>query len=598
MAKRFRKKKAFDNASPTSHDSKVPFPSVWIALLLAVVAFLAYWPSLKSGFVYDGRVEIIQEGFITSLSNLPAVLSLKVLGMNLMLGPRPGQLLYLMLIAAVCGKEPFGYHLCSNLLHAANVALLFVLLQRLIATEITGLTKSVFLKAQLAIVVVTLIFALHPIAVESVAEVSYSSGLLVTFFTLLALLAAMAFRPDNFRIAMIMGSIGAFCTFASVTCKESGIATALLLIVYWFVFRRKEAKLPWLLFLGSAMTVTVIFLAARFLLAPSNPDRVPLNYLGGSFSQVFLIQPGLWVFMMGKLVWPMQFAADYTPAIMFGPSPPVALVILIVVVLLQVLLAYKSRVGALGVAIYWLGLATVSNFVPLYRPVADRFYYLPLAGMAVQLLALFLMVLKSNRGFWMAVVPCMGVILPLTFLTVTRENVFTDELSLWTDILKVNPLSSLAHYNLGAYLTQKGHLDEALIQYQKALEIRPENAEAHYNIGTIFSKKGRIDEAMSQYQQALEINPRQADAHNNLGNILSKKGQVDEAISHYQKALEINPDMSEAHNGLGAAFFQKEQMDEAVVQFQEALRLKPDDNEAQYNLAKVKAAILQRSPAK
>ena len=99
-----------------------------------------------------------------------------------------------MLIAAVSGKHPFGYHLCSNLLHAANVALLFVLLQRLIATEITGLTRSGVLKAQLAMAVVTLIFALHPIAVESVAEISYSSGLLVTFFTLLALLAAMAFH--------------------------------------------------------------------------------------------------------------------------------------------------------------------------------------------------------------------------------------------------------------------------------------------------------------------------------------------------------------------------------------------------------------------
>src|SRR5260221_7759823 len=98
--------------------------NVWPPLLLAIVTFLAYWPSLKSDFVYDARAEILEERFITSLSNLPAVLSLKVLGMNLMLGARPGQMLYLMLIAAVCGKEPFRYHLCSNLLHAANLAVL------------------------------------------------------------------------------------------------------------------------------------------------------------------------------------------------------------------------------------------------------------------------------------------------------------------------------------------------------------------------------------------------------------------------------------------------------------------------------------------
>src|SRR5208282_1777855 len=91
---------------------------VWAPPLLAVVAFLVYWPSLQSDFVYDARTEILEEGFITSLSNLPAVLSLKVLGMHLMLGSRPGQLLYLMLNAAVWGKQPWGYHLTSNLLHA------------------------------------------------------------------------------------------------------------------------------------------------------------------------------------------------------------------------------------------------------------------------------------------------------------------------------------------------------------------------------------------------------------------------------------------------------------------------------------------------
>ena len=211
MAKRSRKKKAFDNTFPVSARlQSAVFRSAWIALLLAVVTFLAYWPSLKSGFVYDARVEIIQEGFITSLSNLPAVLSLKVLGMNLMLGPRPGQLLYLMLNAAIWGKEPFGYHLSSNLLHAANVALLFVLLQRLIATEITGLTRSGVLRGQLAIAVAVSIFALHPIAVESVAEVSYSSSLLVVFFTLLALLAATSFRPEKFRAAMLCRRCGCF----------------------------------------------------------------------------------------------------------------------------------------------------------------------------------------------------------------------------------------------------------------------------------------------------------------------------------------------------------------------------------------------------
>ncbi len=590
MAKRSRKKKTVDHrTAPFAPAFQMPFLVIGMALLLAMVAFLAYWPSLKSGFVYDARMEILDEGFITSLSNLPAVLSLKVMGMNLILWSRPGQMLYLMLIAAVCGKEPFGYHLCSNLLHAANVALLFVLLCRLIASEIKEMNKSAAFKARFAAVAVTLIFALHPIAVESVAEISYSSSLLVTFFTLLALLAATFFRPESIRSVIIIGGFGALCASAAVTSKESGVTTVLLLIAYWFLFRRREARVPWLLFLSATTAVTAVFLTIRFLFAP--PGQGQLSYLGGSFPQVFLIQPRLWVFMMGKLLWPMQLSADYAPADLIGPPTYLSLMILGVVVALQVWLVSKSRMGALGVAIYWLGLATVSNFIPLNRPVADRFYYLPLAGVAMQLLALLLMVLKSSRGFWLATVPLLGVILPLTLLTLTRETVFANEFSLWTDTLQVSPLSTAAHNGLGVDLFQKGKMSEGIAQFQKALEIDPNFPDAYYNLGLALAQSGQLDQAMIQFKKALEIDIDHVEARNSLGIILSKKGEVDEAITQYQKALALNPNYTEAYNNLGLAYLQKKQADEAVIQFQRALKINPDYAEAYSNLG---LAFLQK----
>lgn len=369
-----RKREQVPASKPKDFYSKsiigVRLSDIWLPLLLAAVTFLVYWPSLKSGLVYDAQLEI-EEGFFTSLSNLPAVLSLKVLGMNLILGPRPGSLLYLMLIAAVCGIKPFGYHLCSNLLHAANVALLFVLVRRLIAAEMTKRAKAVAPEVQLAAAIVALIFALHPLSAEPVSVVSYSSDLLVTFFTLLALIAATVFRPENLRTALLAGTAGTLCAFAAVTCKESGLAVAPLLIVYWFLFRRNEAKAPWFLFLGAATIVTAAFLAARFLLAP--PNHLSLSYRDGSLFRVFLIQSRLWVFMMGKLLWPTQLSADYTLENISGLTTPVALVILAIVVSFQGWLAWRSRLGALGAAFYWLGLVTVSNFTPLNRILADRF---------------------------------------------------------------------------------------------------------------------------------------------------------------------------------------------------------------------------------
>jgi len=558
-----------------------------LPFLLAAVAFLVYWPSLKSGFVYDAYIEIFEEGFVTSLSNLPAILSLKVLGMDLVLRARPGQLLYLMLNAAVWGKAPFGYHLGSNLLHSANVALLFVLLRRLVKTELGGLTHNLDRRVQVAAVAVTLIFAIHPLGVEPVAGIGYSSDLLVTFFTLLALLAATAFCPENLRLAWLTGIAGTLCAFAAVTCKESGVAAPLVLIVYWFLFRRKEEKVPWFWFLGGPVIATAAFLAVRLLAIP--PGKEHLDYLGGSFSEVLYTQPRLWVFMMGKIGWPAQLSADYTPDNVNGFSRPLAVAILLVVVVLQAWLASKSRIGALGVAVYWLGLATVSNFIPLFRPVADRFYYLPLAGFAMQLLALLLLTVRARDGFWGAVFPCLVAVVPLTLLTLNREEVFTSELSLWSDTLQVSPFSWSAHNGLGIIYYQNGQVDQAIGEYQKALDIYPSYVEARYNLATALLQKGRTDDAMTQFKTTVKLDPDYFQAYNNLGVVYLQKGQWDQAAVEFQKALEVNPGFADAHNNLGGALFQKGHVNEAIKEYTEALRLRPDYAAARDNLAKAQA---------
>ena len=160
-------------------------------------------------------------------------------------------------------------------------------------------------------------------------------------------------------------------------------------------------------------------------------------------------------------------------------------------------------------------------------------------------------------------------------------------------------------------LQQKGRVDEAITQYQKALQLAPDYAAVRADLGNALLQKGKVDEAITQYQAALRIEPRlrwtpattsaslfckraewtkrspnskrpceikpdYAEAHNNLGNALLQKGRVDEAITQYQKALQIKPDYAEAHNNLGTALLQKGRVDEAIGQYQEALQIKPE----------------------
>jgi protein O-mannosyl-transferase len=169
-----------------------------------------------------------------------------------------------------------------------------------------------------------------------------------------------------------------------------------------------------------------------------------------------------------------------------------------------------------------------------------------------------------------------------------------DAVAQYQKALEINPNCVAAHYNLGNALFRKGQLDEAIAHFQKALEINPKDAEAHINLGNALLQKEQFDEAVGQFQQAVEINLNDAEAHYDLGNALFQKGQLEEAVGQFQKALEISPNSFATHYNLGVALFQKGELGEAITEFQEVLRLKPDFSPAQDSLAKVQALVRQR----
>jgi len=617
MTIRFRKKINLPFKSGASAKSKRVFSGLWLPLLLGVITFVIYAPSLRSDFVSDAHKEIIEEGFVTSLSNLPKIISLKVLSMHLMLSDRPGEMLYLMLNAALWGKNPFGYHLSSILLHAINAVLLFMLLRRLALSEMK-VASSGSMTVQLALAVAMLLFALHPIATESVAEVSFSSSLLIVTFTLLGLIAATAFHPADGRRRLMAGTAGILCAFAAVLTKESGIAVPFVFAVYWFLFRRDEARGPWFLFLAATVAATVAVMGAIFFFSVS--EQMHLDYLGGSFGHVLLIQPRLWVFMMGQVLWPNRLVADYTMVDMNLPSTPWAMAILIVVLVLQAALACRSKIGALGVAIWWLGLATVSNFVPMFCFLADRFYYLPLAGAAMQVAAVLLMLLRLRWAYNLALFAIWAVVPILVCLTVEREAAFSSDAALWADTLLKSPHSYLAHYSRGVALIRQGrlneaaaelgqaatddtnsstwvcrgliaqcqgHPDQAVTEFQRALAINPRNSEAHENLGTSLCLEGRYDEGIKQFQEAVSIDPDDASAYTNLGLALEQKGQDKSAIEQLRTALAIDPTSVQAHYELGNVLARKGQANLAAEQFLDVLQIKPDHAEARINLGVV-----------
>jgi tetratricopeptide (TPR) repeat protein len=218
----------------------------------------------------------------------------------------------------------------------------------------------------------------------------------------------------------------------------------------------------------------------------------------------------------------------------------------------------------LGILVPMIGIMQVGSFAH-----ADRYTYLPMIGLSIALTWATADLCAGWRHRRVVLGGCSAVILvALIFCARAQTAYWRNSESLWTHTLACTSDNFIGHNNLGIALFKTGHVDEAMVHYQKALEIKPDFAEAHNNLGNFLFQKGSVDEAMVHYQKALEINPDYAVAHYNLGNALLKMGKVDEAIAHFQKALQINPDYADAHNNLGNALLQKGRVDEAIPHFQ------------------------------
>ena len=202
-----------------------------LALLLVVVAFALYWPSLNADFVWDARSVILTNSYVHGLRNLPDVLTLRVMRLDVIDNNRPLFLVTAMLDWALWGTNPFGYHLTNNLLHALVVALLFAFARKLMAGAPPW---APFFAA--------LLFAVHPLNCETVAEISYRKDLIVAACILGALNLAAIFQPVFSRRNVLLGGGCVVCLLLAAATKENAVAGPFALGAYWLLFRRDELR--------------------------------------------------------------------------------------------------------------------------------------------------------------------------------------------------------------------------------------------------------------------------------------------------------------------------------------------------------------------
>ena len=445
-----------------------------------------------------------------------------------------------MLDCELFGLKAGSHHLSGLFLHTLNTLLLFLLFR-----QMTGdFWNSMLLSA---------LFGIHPLHVESVAWVAERKDLLSTLCLILTIWAYVGYTKCStiglYLLVCLLFGLGLMAKPMLVT-----LPFVLLLLDYWplgrfrfrtlgertfsNLYRLTIEKLP--LFFFSAASCIVTLIAQQRGEAVKSLTSFPLDV---RISNALVS----YVTYLEKTIWPRGLAVFY-------PHPgnvPVwktagALVFLLFGSYVVLRLAKKYHYLPVGWFWYLGTLVPVIGLVQVgLQSMADRYTYIPLIGVFIIICWGVADILRGlrYRKVLLAIISS-GVIIAMMISSPLQVRHWKNSITLFRHALEVTEDNYMAHLNLGVALQKTGDVDGAMFHYREALRTKPVDLKlprAHYNLGLASAQKGSLEEAVRQFRLALNSDPSWAAAHNDLGIALARRGEMDEAIAHFREALKTSP---------------------------------------------------------
>jgi hypothetical protein len=501
------------------------------ALIVAAVA-VCFLPALRSQFVlWDDDMNFTDNPFFRGLSTS----HLRWMFTTFHGGHyQPLSWVTLGLDYTLWGMNPLGYHLTNIALHAVNALLVY----RLIVALVPGVGPR-------AAVVGALLFAIHPLRVESVAWVTERRDVLSGLFFLLTVLAYLRFvrAKDGAQPwrGWFLVSLG--CFLLSLLSKAWGITLPLVLLVLDVypvrrfgrrgdVGRLLLEKLPYL-----------VLASAGAVLAQLASNQVPAKRTLAQHGIIQRAAQGAYglVFYLWKTIVPVRLSPVYLLEQTLRPASPryvVSGVIVAAVTAAVVVLRRRAPWAAAAWACYVLVLATVLGFVQTGPQIAaDRYTYLACIPWVVLIAAGL-----SLRPAGMATAALTAAVLvTLGILTVRQTCVWHDSRTLWEHALRVDPDDYVAYLNRGTVRQTEGDLVGAFADYTEAIRRNPDYFHAYYSRATERLALGDDVGAIADYSETLKIDPWYVEAFNNRGLARQRTGDLEGAIADFGEALRLAP---------------------------------------------------------
>lgn len=537
--------------------------------IVGIIAFLAYMPSLAAGFLnWDDQLYVTNNPAIRSLDMdfiVWAFTSTEVANWH------PLTWISYALDYRLFGPGPFGFHLTNVILHSINTSLVFVLALGLARAADGGRADEVDLQWRRTVIglVSALLFALHPLHVESVAWVSERKDLLYSFFYLSGLITYLKYASGAGRRPIFF--IATLASFAlSLMGKPMAITfPAVLLILDYYPLRRLSISRGGLRVLAEKIPFAAIALTSALMAMLAQQKVGSLISLDSAspFMRVLVAVRG-YAFYIVKLLIPTDLAQFYPyPAdiSIFKPEFFGAAALMLAITALCMVF-WRQRLFLAVWAYFLVSLAPVSGLVQVgTQAAADRYMYMPSIGFFIFAGVLSAFAISKVMGSALerpvkktmlaaCVFSMTAVFAALGAATVKQEAIWKDPVTFWSHQISLYPSYINAYIFKAMALQELSRSEEALVELVKALEVDTDYAVTYNAIGILYGYMGRMDDSIEWLSMAIELDPKMDIAYSNRGNLYSKAGEYWKAINDYKMAVALKPSNGGAYYNLSQAY--------------------------------------------
>lgn len=577
-----------------------------LGIALAVVSLLVYANTLRNGYALDDFVVTTKNSIVTQgFKGIPEIFAtprMKGVGYFKNDNYRPLSLAMFAAEMDMFGQKPAVGHFFNIIFFAASVVLLFLFLDKFF-----GRRKTV------VAFIASLLFALHPIHTEVVANIKSRDEIMCFFFAFLALNLFANYMQRGGMLQLLLGTVAMFLSYISKETVVTFVALVPLIFFFYINDDRKKA----IFITGGTLAATAAFLVIRHIvLTKYDCSTTAIEFIdnslsssgaGGMVTATTAERFATPIMILGKylllLIVPYPLINDYCynsiPYVGFGN--------------IWVLLSAAIYIGMAAVAVYrflkipkdpWafsiiFFLATIALFsnIPFLigSEMGERFLFYASVGFCLAAaLAIekwvaggemsYPAVLQNNKVKMLLVPVC----LVFSVMTFARNADWKNNFTLFTADLPKQPNDARLYFYLGDELVEnifpaeqdtnkkKQIIRESISNLEQALKIFPHFPDAHTEAGNAYLQAGKLDSASYHFNKAIEQSPYQSIAANNLGTVYLRQGRLQDAINAYRLSLQINPGFAQAYFNLGGCLIDTRQYDSAVMYLNKALELNPN----------------------